>query len=124
MQDETTRRLQQQCDEAQRVLDMTAEQYRHTQARLVQAQQAQQEQERLEQERRAQQERWEQERRDKQLPELPECLICMEPLHRNHCIVPCGHGNFCQPCLDALVARGQKCPTCRGSIRSIVPLFI
>ena len=48
----------------------------------------------------------------------PICIICMDN-PKNVVIVPCGHYNLCQQCLEL---SGRNCPTCRGPINAFATI--
>ena len=51
----------------------------------------------------------------------PECLICTELItgQNRSCFVPCGCAHWCQDCAQILLAREDRCPTCRSPIQRI-----
>lgn len=52
-----------------------------------------------------------------------ECVICMsEP--RNTIIIPCRHLCLCDQCADALRFQTNKCPICRGPVRSLLKIEV
>jgi hypothetical protein len=59
--------------------------------------------------------------RKKQLLEIntEECVICFEHKSNNKALVPCGHTNYCNICIDKL----ENCAVCRGKITSVLTLY-
>ena len=59
---------------------------------------------------------------DQSLSARIACTICATN-PRSHCIIPCGHGGFCEGCAQ----RGQtrnRCHTCRGVVEGILKIYM
>ncbi|OCT86626.1 E3 ubiquitin-protein ligase NEURL3 [Xenopus laevis] len=47
----------------------------------------------------------------------PSCVICQDKM-ADTLLLPCGHCNFCQHCIEQLQGHSQSCPLCRQTIHS------
>lgn len=54
-------------------------------------------------------------------PMASECKICMDS-RRNAAVFPCGHTEFCLPCIAVYV--GKPCPICTKKIEKIAHVYI
>ena len=54
----------------------------------------------------------------KETPKQFVCSVCMVNL-RNTLLKPCNHQCVCVGCSDAIKAKSQPCPICRGAIEAI-----
>jgi len=52
-----------------------------------------------------------------------ECVICITN-PRNTVVIPCRHMCLCHECAEALRHQTNKCPICRGSVRSLLKIEI
>lgn len=50
-----------------------------------------------------------------------ECSICLDS-RRNAAVFPCGHTQFCLPCVSGYI--GKACPVCTRIIEKICHVFI
>lgn len=55
------------------------------------------------------------------IPDENKCVICFSNTSRKKVLVPCGHTQFCEECLDNIELR--NCPLCREYIEKIIKLF-
>ena len=51
------------------------------------------------------------------------CGICLEFKSDNMAIDPCGHCNYCRPCLTRWFERKDKCPTCRRLSHKFLQIY-
>ena len=56
--------------------------------------------------------------------EEKSCGICLEAIRHSFVCVPCGHGRFCDNCIDTLLAEGSHCAICRGEMIGKQQIFI
>jgi hypothetical protein len=51
-------------------------------------------------------------------PDMVECIICQERVSQSDItqLQPCGHTNFCVPCIEIWLAQRSTCPMCRGEV--------
>lgn len=53
------------------------------------------------------------------------CAICFKNMPKPEvALVPCGDARLCKACADEVKKQGQNCPTCRGKITWVMPLFM
>jgi len=52
-----------------------------------------------------------------------ECVICMTEA-RNTVVIPCRHMCLCHQCAEVLRHQSNKCPICRGPVRSLLKIEI
>jgi len=52
-----------------------------------------------------------------------ECVICMTEL-RNTVVIPCRHLCLCHKCAQVLHYQSNRCPICRGTVRSMLKIKI
>jgi len=50
-----------------------------------------------------------------------ECVICMTEM-RDTVVIPCRHLCVCHQCAQALHYQSNKCPICRGVVRSMIKI--
>jgi len=50
-----------------------------------------------------------------------ECVICMTEL-RNTVVIPCRHLCLCNKCAQVLHYQSNRCPICRGTVRSMIKI--
>jgi len=48
-----------------------------------------------------------------------DCVICLSEL-KNVVLIPCNHFCVCRPCAQILKLSTNKCPICRGNVRSMI----
>jgi len=59
-----------------------------------------------------------------------ECVVCYEPIHQKHALIPCGHANCCQGCIERIrdgteMESGiNQCPICNEPIQSVLKIFL
>jgi hypothetical protein len=51
------------------------------------------------------------------------CGICLRFKSDNMAIDPCGHCNYCRPCLKQWFEEKGSCPTCRGHSHKILQIY-
>lgn len=56
----------------------------------------------------------------RELAELTDCTICLEPMALSHAISPCGH-SCCYACLIDWLEKDPKCPTCSTPATGLLP---
>lgn len=58
---------------------------------------------------------------------LDDCVICLTPKIGIYAVMPCGHASLCEPCWYKLKMgyhdHGNRCPTCRKSIRTFSKIY-
>lgn len=50
-----------------------------------------------------------------------ECCICLKDISVRIVLVPCGHINFCNKCIDML--NKKECPLCSGQIEKYIKIY-
>ena len=48
---------------------------------------------------------------------------CCYSRPRTHCFLPCGHGGFCDHCIER-GRRRSRCFTCRGAVENVLRVYI
>tara|TARA_R100001163_G_C5068064_1_gene207778 strand:+ start:783 stop:1622 length:840 start_codon:yes stop_codon:yes gene_type:complete len=48
-----------------------------------------------------------------------ECCVCLEKILQRFTLIPCGHTNVCENCIDKL----EKCPNCRIILTDTMKIF-
>lgn len=56
----------------------------------------------------------------RELAELTDCTICLEPMALSHALSPCGH-SCCYVCLVDWLDKDPKCPTCSTPATGLLP---
>ena len=56
---------------------------------------------------------------DDDIPDSEKCVICMAKTEKEKALVPCGHTQFCDKCIDDI----KVCSLCRKKVTLVMKIF-
>lgn len=57
---------------------------------------------------------------DDDIPDEEKCVICFNRTKKNQALVPCGHTQYCEDCINKI----KKCSLCKTPIDKIIKIFM